>query len=62
MPIVEINILEGRTVEQKRVMVASVTQAICASLSVPAEKVCIKITDMENHNYSIAGVLEIDKK
>ena len=60
MPIVNIHILEGRTVEQKRKLVDSVTNAICESLSVPPEKVRIIISNMDNDNYSIAGKLIID--
>ncbi|MDK2882619.1 MAG: 4-oxalocrotonate tautomerase, partial [Bacillota bacterium] len=37
MPIVQIDLLEGRTVEQKRQLVAKVTEAITESLGVPAD-------------------------
>lgn len=60
MPIVNIHILEGRTVEQKRKLVDSVTKSICESLDVPPEKVRIIISNMDNDNYSIAGKLMID--
>ena len=60
MPIVNIHILEGRTVEQKRKLVDKVTKAICESVDVPPEKVRIIISNMDNDNYSIAGKLMID--
>lgn len=62
MPIVNIHILEGRNVEQKRKLVDNVTKAICDSLSVPPEKVRIIISNMQNDDYSIAGKLMIDSK
>lgn len=62
MPIVQIELLSGRTVEQKRQMVKEVTQAIASTLSVSPDAVHILIRDMETHNYSRAGVLWCDKK
>lgn len=62
MPIVQIHILEGRTVEQKRNMVDGVTKAICESLSVAPEKVRIIISNMENEDFAVAGKLVIDSK
>ncbi len=60
MPIVQIHILEGRTVEQKRQMADGVTKAICESLSVPPEKVRIIISNMADEDFSVAGKLVVD--
>jgi len=60
MPIVQIHILEGRTVEQKRKMADGVTKAICDSLSVGPEKVRIIISNMENEDFAVAGKLVVD--
>ncbi len=62
MPIVNIHILEGRTVEQKRELVKEITGAIVKTLSCPPEAVSIIINDMPNHNYAKAGVLRVDGK
>lgn len=62
MPIVEIKILEGRNLQQKRELSQSVCKAICESLSVPPEKVRIHISTMNNEDYSIGGKLIIDSK
>ncbi|MGI6685538.1 MAG: 4-oxalocrotonate tautomerase [Bacillota bacterium] len=61
MPIVQMEILKGRTVEQKREMVKGVTDAICKSLSCPPEAVSIIIREMENEDYAVAGKLHADK-
>ncbi|GAB6156289.1 4-oxalocrotonate tautomerase [Desulfosporosinus burensis] len=61
MPIVQVELLEGRTIEQKRLLAEKVTQAIVESIGAPAESVSIIIRDMSKENYSKAGVLAIDK-
>lgn len=61
MPIVQVELLEGRTLEQKRLLVEKVTQAIVESLGAPPEKVTIIIRDMAKENYALAGKLAIDK-
>jgi 4-oxalocrotonate tautomerase len=62
MPIVQIHLLEGRTVEQKRAMAEKVTQAICETVNVPPEAVKIILSDMARHDYAVAGVLHLDEK
>jgi 4-oxalocrotonate tautomerase len=62
MPIVQIELLAGRTVEQKRVLARKVTDAIMESVGCPADAVRIIIRDMPPENYAPAGVLRIDQK
>lgn len=62
MPIVQIELLQGRTVEQKRAMVKEVTEAICKTLKAPPEAVTIIIRDMPFENLAKAGVLHADQK
>lgn len=61
MPIVQVEILEGRTIEQKRLLAQKVTQAIVESIGAPAENVSIIIRDLPKENYAKAGTLAIDK-
>lgn len=61
MPIVEIHLLKGRTLEQKRLLTASVTKAITESLGAPAETVRIILSEMEKEDYAIAGTLMTDR-
>jgi 4-oxalocrotonate tautomerase len=61
MPIIQINMFEGRTVEQKRKLVAEVTQAVVNSLGIEPERVRIMIHDMPKHDFGIAGVLAVDR-
>ena len=60
MPIVTVNIKEGRTVEQKREMARRVTQAICETLNAKPSAVRIIINDMKGEDFAIAGTLVCD--
>jgi 4-oxalocrotonate tautomerase len=62
MPIIKVNLIEGRTVEQKRKLVAGITDAVVKSLDVEPDTVKIILQDMAKHDYAIAGVLFLDKK
>jgi 4-oxalocrotonate tautomerase len=61
MPIVKVELLEGRTLAQKRLLVEKVTQAIVDSIGAPAENVTVIIRDMSKENFSKAGKLACDK-
>lgn len=60
MPFLNIQLMKGRTVEQKRKLVESVTKAVCDSVDVAPEKVRIVLADIEVENYAIAGKLAVD--
>lgn len=62
MPIVNINLIEGRTLEQKRALVKEVTEAICKTVNVTPDHVRIILQDMAKHDYAVAGTLNCDKK
>lgn len=61
MPIITVNMFEGRTVDQKRKLVAEMTDAVVNSIGVKPEDVRIIIQDMAKHDYSIGGKLTIDR-
>jgi 4-oxalocrotonate tautomerase len=56
MPIIQVNMLEGRTVAQKRAMIAAITDAVVDSLGVRAESVRIMINEMHPEHFALAGV------
>ena len=64
MPIVTINMLEGRNSRQKKELIKNVTESITATLKIPPEWVRVIITEMAFENYGIAGlpVLEFREK
>lgn len=60
MPIVQIDMLEGRTLEQKRALVSKVTAAITETANCPAEAVTIIIREMPPTHLGKAGKLRSD--
>lgn len=60
VPIVQIGMFEGRTVEQKRAMVEGITEAIVKSVDCKPEAVRIIIRDIAKHNVGHAGKLVCD--
>jgi len=61
MPFVSIKIAKGRSVEQKRDLVRSVTEAIATSINVQPEKVWIQIDEFEPDNFAVNGRLTVDR-
>ena len=61
MPFVSIKIAKGRSLEQKRNLVRSVTEAISASINVQPEKVWIQIDEFEPDNFATNGRLILDR-
>lgn len=61
MPIVQIDMVEGRTVEQKREMVKKITEVICETAVCPAEAVTIVIREATKQHIAKAGILMSDK-
>jgi 4-oxalocrotonate tautomerase len=62
MPFVNIRFATGRTVEQKRKLAQSVTEAVARAIDVAPEKVWIQIDEFEKENFAVGGLLMADKK
>ena len=60
MPLVTINMLAGRTLDQKRKMVKDVTDAIVKNVGCPDATVQIVITELQPENLAQAGNLRCD--
>ena len=61
MPNITIEIYEGRTVEQKRLLAREVTDAVVRAIGSKPEKVRIRIVDMKKHDVAWAGNLTCDQ-
>jgi 4-oxalocrotonate tautomerase len=61
MPYVNIYLLDGRTVEQKREMADKITDVISEVGKVPKELVHILFMDLPKTNIAKGGVLQSDK-
>ena len=60
MPIVTIELIEGRTVDQKREMAKKITNIIKEVAKVSEESVEIIFHDMKKENFAKAGKLAMD--
>ena len=61
MPIIEMHLLEGRSVEMKRKAVAAITNAVIESLEVRREQVRILITEHGPDNFAVGGTTVADR-
>ncbi|WP_108306069.1 2-hydroxymuconate tautomerase [Metalysinibacillus jejuensis] len=61
MPYVTVKMIEGRTPEQKRALVAEVTEAVSKTVNAPKENITVFIEEMSKENYGVAGVRFSDK-
>ena len=61
MPYINIKIAKGRTTDQKRALVQSVTEAVASSIAVDSQKVWVQIDEFEPDNFAIDGRLLIDR-
>ena len=61
MPHVQITLLEGRTVEQKRRVVKRITEVIQEELGVKPEALSIVFVEVAREDYARNGVLIADR-
>ena len=61
MPIIQVNMLVGRTVDQKRKLVSGITNAVTESLGVQAESVRVMIHELSKDDYAIGGKTATDR-
>ena len=62
MPLVQITMLKGRTIEQKRKLVERVTDAMAEEAKTPKDGVVVTIVEVEREDYARGGVLMADRK
>ena len=61
MPLVTIHMYEGRTIEQKRELVAAVTEVVARIAKTTPESTEVIINDVARENWSKAGKLASDQ-
>jgi 4-oxalocrotonate tautomerase len=62
MPMVQITMLAGRTVEQKRKIARRITEVFVAEAGARREGITIGFHDVSKENYAAGGVLLVDKE
>ena len=60
MPIIEVHLLEGCSVDQKRRMARVVADAVVESLDVPRHTIRILVHEVAADDYSVGGVTFTD--
>ena len=61
MPLVHIDLIEGRSEEPLKGLVKDVTAAISKNANVPADRVHIVLNEMRKDRYSVGGTMVSDK-
>ncbi len=62
MPLVQITLLKGRTLEQKRKVAERITAAMVEEAKAAKEAVIVTFVEVEREDYAQAGVLMADRK
>ncbi|BAU28280.1 4-oxalocrotonate tautomerase [Aneurinibacillus soli] len=62
MPLIQINIVEGRSDEMKRQLMKNVTEVVSETLGSPKEAIRILINEMPKNHWGIGGVPMSDLK
>ncbi|HRD01249.1 MAG TPA: 2-hydroxymuconate tautomerase [Candidatus Saccharicenans sp.] len=62
MPLIEIHLLEGRSKEQKKLLLESVTTAVQQSINVPIDSIRVWIQEFPPDEFMSGGVLASVKK
>jgi 4-oxalocrotonate tautomerase len=60
MPIVVVYMYKGRSLDQKRGLVAAITQAMADHASATAANVIVQIRELDRENWAMGGRLGVD--
>lgn len=61
MPVIHFNLIDNRTVEQKRELAKRVSETVCDVLQVKPESVRIAIHEVTPNDFSVGGVTLAEK-
>lgn len=62
MPLIEVHLIEGRTDEQKKALLAAITKAVHESIGSPLPTIRVWIQEMSKKEYMVAGRLAEEYK
>lgn len=62
MPIIQVNIMEGRSPEKIKALIENITDTVVETLDAPKENVRVLITEMPKTHWGIAGVPVSERK
>ncbi len=55
MPLIQVTMVEGRTVEQKHALIRNLSQSLSETLEVPLERVRVAIYEVSADEWGIGG-------
>ena len=55
MPFIHVELLEGRTPEQKKALIEDITEVVSKDADVPKERIHVIIRDMKHGDYGCDG-------
>jgi len=61
MPLIQVDMFEGRTVDQKRALVTEMTEGFIRACGGKPEQVTVIITDKSKEDWGSSGTLAVDK-
>ncbi|MGQ0619882.1 MAG: 2-hydroxymuconate tautomerase [Panacagrimonas sp.] len=56
MPVIQVNLMQGRTNEQKKLLAQRITQSVVEVLGAKPESVRVLIHEMGPYDFSVGGV------
>jgi 4-oxalocrotonate tautomerase len=62
MPMIQVQMFEGRTAEQKAALAQALTEATVRALGVPPDSVDVVLTEVSKAHWSTGGVLWSERK
>ena len=61
MPLVTVHLLQGRTLDQKRRLVARITDALIEEVGARREMIQVRFLEVSNEDWGRGGLLGIDR-
>lgn len=55
MPLIQVTMVEGRTVEQKHALIRNLSQSMAETLEVPLERIRVAIYEISSDEWGIGG-------
>jgi 4-oxalocrotonate tautomerase len=62
MPLIQVNMLEGRPPEKVKELIENITDTVSETLGAPKQSVRVLVTEMPKTHWGIAGVPASEKK
>ncbi|QQE77719.1 2-hydroxymuconate tautomerase [Alicyclobacillus sp. SO9] len=62
MPLIQINIIEGRSKEKKEQLIAEVTDAVHRSLDAPTESIRVLLYELPREHWAVGGVSMAERR